>query len=265
MKKDKKKYDDVERIRKENEKKREKLISETGCEFFVTEEGKKLNPVIENQFLNNIEEFEKAYDNCRQIALYDFIGRPAYRNAADIPDDEIDSELQKMLSILNENNISLDCLCDVDDRELYRFITEEFFKHEMDDVRIKGMMHCFIYEEFHPNHRYDIENYSEEFINGILNVGDEYFDCGIIDENGFKTRLENFRNSFIGFTVNDFRVLSVDFNPEAGDAEFFLDFSAEIEKESTPLHYSGNGKVDFVFRYGYYYVSSVQLPGFKKM
>ena len=265
MNKEMKNNDDADRLRKKNEKKREKLISETGCEFHITEEGKKLDPVIENKFLNNIEEFEEAFENCKQVALYDFIGRPAFRNIAAIPEDELESELKKMFQVLNENNISLDCICDVEDSELYRFITEEFFKQEMDDVRIKDMMHCFIYEDFHPNHRYNIENDCEEFIKGIFNLEDKYFDSGIIDENGFKARLENFRSAFSGFVVNEFRVLSVDFNTETGEAEFYLDFTAVIDKESGNCQYSGKGKVEVLFRYGYWYISSVELPGLKKM
>lgn len=46
---------------------------------------------------------------------------------------------------------ALDFLCDVDDAEAYRFITEELMDEEIDDIRIEGLRHCFIYEEFHPN------------------------------------------------------------------------------------------------------------------
>ena len=265
MKKDKKNNDDAERLRKENEEKRENLIRKTGCEFFIPEEGKKLDPFIENQFLNNIEEFEEAFENCKQISIYDFIGRPEFRKLEDIPESELESELKKLYVLFNNNSISLDCLCEVDNSVLYRFITEEFFNHKMDDVRIKGMMHCFTYEEFHPNHRYDIENYCEDFITGILNLDNQYFDSGIIDENGFKTRLVNFRNAFSGFTINEFRVLSVNFDSENGTTEFYLDFIAVIDEETNCCKYSGNGKVEVIFRYDYWYISSVELHGLKKM
>jgi len=38
---------------------------------------------------------------------------------------------------------------------IYKFITEELFDHEMDDIMLPGFVHHFIYEEFHPNHEYD--------------------------------------------------------------------------------------------------------------
>ena len=56
------------------------------------------------------------------------------------------------MNILNKNSIQLDTICDVEEREIYRFVTEELFSHKMDNMRIPGMMACFIYEEFHPNH-----------------------------------------------------------------------------------------------------------------
>lgn len=266
MKNNKKDKSDEERLKRENEERREKLKKETGCDYFISEEGKTLNPAIENQFLNNIEEFDKAFENCKQVAVYDFIGRPVFRKEKDIPDKNIRLELKKIIRIMNKNSISLDTICEVDERELYRFITEELFEHKMDDVRIEGMMNCFTYEEFHPNHRYDIERYCDELIHDLLNPGDPHFEYSVIDtKSGFKERLENFRNSFSGFTVNDYRVISVDFNTKRGEVVFFLDYFAVIDKGTKPLHHSGEGKVGFVYKYGYYYASSVQLPGFKKM
>lgn len=266
MEKNKKNKADNKRLMKENNEKREKLMRDKDCDYFISEEGKKLDPSIENQFLNNIEEFDKAFENCKQISVYNFIGKPKFRKIKDIPKNEVEKELLKITGILNENNISLDYLYDVDNNEIYRFITEELFKHKIDDVRIKGMMSCFTYEEFHPNHRYDIERYCDELIHDLFDPDDPHFEYSIIDaKKGFKERLESFRNSFSGFTINDYKVISVDFNKKRGEAVFYLDFIAEIDKSTKPLHYSGEGKVGFVYKYGFYYASWVQLPGFKKM
>jgi hypothetical protein len=49
-------------------------------------------------------------------------------------------------------------------KKLYRFIAEELFFHEMNNVRVKGMVTCFIYEEFHPNAKLDIEDAYEYFL-----------------------------------------------------------------------------------------------------
>ena len=47
------------------------------------------------------------------------------------------------------------CNPNVSKKELYRFAVEELFEYEMEDIRIPGMMHGFIYDEFHPDPVYD--------------------------------------------------------------------------------------------------------------
>lgn len=37
------------------------------------------------------------------------------------------------------------------------------------------MMCCFIYEEFHPNHAYDIRNHSKDFVVSFLNKETDYY------------------------------------------------------------------------------------------
>ncbi|NJO68093.1 MAG: hypothetical protein HC830_01405 [Bacteroidetes bacterium] len=39
--------------------------------------------------------------------------------------ETLSEELDRLMNCLNDNNIVLDTLCPVDDKELYRFITEE--------------------------------------------------------------------------------------------------------------------------------------------
>jgi len=167
--------DEIENLRFENEIKKIKLSREHGAHFSESDETSNLNPRLEAEFLDYVEQFEKAYDDCKQIPVYDFIGKPKYKKAEDIPDKEIQSELEKIMLVMNKNGIYLDTLCEVDDRVLYRFITEELFLYETDDIKVAGMMCNFIYEEFHPNHEYDIRNHSIEFIESYLNKESDYY------------------------------------------------------------------------------------------
>ena len=115
-----------------------------------------LSPELESEWLDNIEQFEQLYDKAESIAVWEYIGRPEYRKTYEIEPEKIPFELQNLMNVMNEHNIALDTLCPVDDKELYRFITEELFSHEIDTIQIEGMMLCFTYEEFHPNAEYDI-------------------------------------------------------------------------------------------------------------
>ena len=59
-------------------------------------------------------------------------------------------------ALLAQKNIVVEFTKPRNARFKYRFITEELFEHEMDDVHVKGMFTHFTYEEFHPNHDYDL-------------------------------------------------------------------------------------------------------------
>ncbi|MEZ4823872.1 MAG: hypothetical protein R2942_16295 [Ignavibacteria bacterium] len=52
------------------------------------------------------------------------------------------------------------------------------FQEEITDIRIKGMRHHFIYEEFHPN-QYDIKEDVKNLLESIFKCGSDhkYFDA----------------------------------------------------------------------------------------
>ena len=144
--------DELERLSMENELKKMKMMLEHGAVFSGPSGDKTLHPLIEKEFLNSVEAFENAYQDAEQVLLYDFIECPDFIPVNDVPESQISAELERIMNILNKNGIQLDTICDVEEREIYRFVTEELFRHKMDNMRIPGMMACFIYEEFHPNH-----------------------------------------------------------------------------------------------------------------
>lgn len=148
-----------EKLKAENDLLRMKLTAEFG----MTNTESHLNDESENEWLNHIYNFEKSFADAKRVKIYDFIGKPEFRKIGELRKNEVESELDRLIGIMSENNIVLDCICDYENDVIYRFITEELFEEETDDMRIEGMNHCFIYEEFHPNHDYDLRNYTEDF------------------------------------------------------------------------------------------------------
>jgi len=147
MKNHKKNSDDeLEKLRVENELKKMKMMLEHGGMFSEPPGDKTLHPLIENEFLKSVEAFENAYQDAERVLLYDFIKCPDFIPVNDIPDSRLSAELERIMNILNKNGIQIDTICEVEEREIYRFVTEELFRHEMDNMRIPGMMNCFIYE-----------------------------------------------------------------------------------------------------------------------
>jgi hypothetical protein len=147
-----------EQLRAENEFLKMKLMLEKGATFRTVEAGEQdLPPEVENEFLNNIIEFEKQWENPTYIKVFEKIGKPAhFLPAAQVPDEDIGKAWEELSEHLNHYGITLDaCSPNVSARDLYRFTTEELFEVEMEDISIPGMIHGFIYDEFHPDPYYE--------------------------------------------------------------------------------------------------------------
>ncbi|MFH0867353.1 MAG: hypothetical protein V1904_14260 [Bacteroidota bacterium] len=254
--------DELEKLRIENEIKKMKLTLKHGADFSHSPEESKLDPLLEAQFLDNIERFENAYNNCKQIPVYDLIGKPEYKKAGVIPDDEIHTELQKIMQVMNENGIFLDTLCEVDDRVLYRFITEELFLHETDDIRVAGMAHNFIFEEFHPNHDHDIRNHSTDFIETYLNKESDFYNTFLTKEAENDNILKNFRDAFSSFSLNHFEIKTIHFDEENANVGFEINFSGTIEGSTETQNFSGEGKIELIYMYDYWCIHTVNFPSY---
>jgi hypothetical protein len=190
-----------------NEKKKEDLRQQFGMEFEGHSE--KLSPQEESEWLDYITEFERQFENATEISVRERIGNPKIRPLADIPEAELETELDQLLELLHANNIVVDFINEVDDREAYRFITEELLDEMMDDIRIPDMYSHFTYEEFHPNDEADTKQYAEEFLHAFFEHDDEELTLAIgedelkdgqghpISPEGFKTLLDGFHGTYI--------------------------------------------------------------------
>lgn len=159
-----------ERLKAENEFLKMKLMLEKGAQFGMSSD-QELPAGIENEFLKNMIEYEKQFDEHKTIKVFDKIGRPAhFKPVAEIPDDQIDNAWNELSEYLSQFSIDLSvCSPNISNRELYRFTTEELLDYEMDDMNIPGMMHGFIYDEFHPDPVYDnTRAATDDCINYIL-------------------------------------------------------------------------------------------------
>jgi hypothetical protein len=148
-----------ENLRDENEFMKMKIMLEHGGTFGTIKDSD-LPAEIENQFLKNIIEYEKQFVSDKMIKVFDKINRPShFRPVHDIPVDEIENALKELRDYMDTFGIRLDvCSPDISPSEVYRFIVEELFEHEMQDINIPGMMNCFIYDEFYPDVKFENTN-----------------------------------------------------------------------------------------------------------
>jgi len=140
-----------------------KLKAEFGAE--CTSGTENIPPDVVNEFLKSVYEFEHKFREQRPVVrIYEKIGKPYFRKADAIPELHIMDELKRIKLLLNQHQLELDVLGEYPDRQIYRFITEEFFYHEMEDLDMKGYIHHFCYEDFHPNYELEIRQRSVEFL-----------------------------------------------------------------------------------------------------
>lgn len=248
-------------IRQENEFKKMKMNLEQGA-IFPDDLSKQLPPEIEGQFLDSIMSFEKAFRNAKQISVYDKIGRPDFVPENVLNDQEVKESLEKIESILSQNGLNLDVLADYDDEErlIYKFITEELFNLEVDDVNVPGFNTNFIYEEFHQNHKYDLERDTLDFLNMFLNKKSNFYDEFHSKDATNHIELNNFRSRFKKLKLKLFEIKNIVYDEQNAKTTFNIDFFGKIKGNENKIYFSGKGLMTFEYKHGYWYVQKVILP-----
>lgn len=253
----------------ENEFLKLKLIAESGAHISANN----LPPQVENDFLKYIMEFEKAAGEKRMIKLFDKIQRPDF--PINVDDDSLPSELEKLLKHLEQHHIKVTSLCEVSDRELYRFIVEDLFEETIDDIPdIEGGYCCFIYEDFYPNHRYDIENRLEDLLRLLIKKeGDIYnwlLSSEFISVSGTKLTenqvLEHLHDFFDQYQSIEIPVFEKkELTIEESKAVQTVCLKMEMRTgEGSGLHiFEGDGNISFENTDGWWSVSGIDIPGLR--
>lgn len=163
----------------ENELLKLKMMAEFGGDFAGSEH---LPPEVEHVFLKQINKFHQLHDKAGMVRIYDFIGAPLYNHVHDLSDKEIKKELKKLLILLRKKGIVVETLSGVDDKEMYRFVTEEIFKQEIQNIRMPNWTIHMLYEEFHPSDEFDIKNQCGTALAFIFDKGFVTADFVFLDE-----------------------------------------------------------------------------------
>ncbi len=138
----------------ENQFLKMKMMLEHGAEFGSS---KDLPPSIENEFLRSVMEYEKQFQKGERVKVFDKLGKPTqFGPVNEIPDSDIEEQWIALYEYMQSRGVELSvCSPNVSARELYRFSVEELFESETDNINMPGMMTCFIYDEFHPDTKYE--------------------------------------------------------------------------------------------------------------
>lgn len=268
-------------LRLENDILRLKLQAEFGAQFDETSND--VAPEIEQRFLKQVYDFEKAWERQELVTVRNLLGNPLFKPLNKIPPVELPEIWQTVLDLYTEKGISIDFNNDYPLPVKYQFATEELPEHETMFVNMPGMMLGFIYEEFHPNYASDMEEKVRTFLQGWFEQ--DVNKCGSVLSNEFI--LDNgimfSKEKFIEKLTQLFDSIESIEDPDFFIAELSYDKQdIEEDEQSTALGYvegairwkaaKPNGEIisfagPFKFylecNYNWWTIMFFQLPGWK--
>jgi hypothetical protein len=223
-----------EKIKNEIELMKLKLEVEYGA-ITHTSETHAIPPEIELEWYNHINNYEKLCKEAGYTTVYDLIGSPSYQDYSDLLPEERNAKLQHLLDFMREKGIVLDFLDSCYSSEvLYRFITEELFLEQV--CRYNGPsgeegFRVFCYEEFHPNHDYDLFVATENLLNEVFGEKKwqteflKYTHESLIELNHKKLNVEDyskriidFKEQYPSFLFTEKKIETIQFDLEAKKA-----------------------------------------------
>lgn len=260
----------------ENELKKLNLEMEHGAKFGGSGD---LPIEVESQWLDYITAFENQSKTTTVTSLYTFLGQPEFTPFDMLQPEDVVPELDRLFDLMKANNVHLDFLTKYSVETVYRFVTEEFFLQPMSNMRIPGMIHGFIYEEFHPNHEHHLKGSVENFFNSMMNLESDfkmYFLSPImatetskepVDKKVYEKRIESFRNQYKTLKINQLEILEVevkniDDNNKFAGVVFGLDYEGVLKEEKKRVQYRGTGYLNFAYIEEYWSISRIVFRGF---
>jgi hypothetical protein len=197
------------------------------------------------------DDFDRQLEEAPSITVRKRIGNPDLRPTDDIPESEMEEELDRLLELLYANNIVIDFIHDIGDREAYRFITEELLDETMDDIRIPDMYSHFIYEEFHPNDEDDVQLWTSEFLDVFFRegteglfipIGDkELYDAGgnSITQKEFRRQIDEFHTAYPVITEYHYEIDSLQIEGDYAIVEAITSWAGLNQLEQVMVRHHG--------------------------
>lgn len=259
-----------EELKQENDFLKLKMMLERGAHISSAED---LPPELENEFLKSVAAYEDQFRSAEKVKLNETLGRPVhFRPVAEIPDENIESEWITLHDYMNEHGIDLSvCSPNVSARELYRFTTEELFQFESDNISLPGMMTCFIYDEFYPDHKYDNQRMATDSIKRFfekLDLFDFHFAKKIRLNNIYDLSFEKLSEIVKAFKAGYKKISKIQIDPTGCDIDRDYcavkgNYSAIFKTDRIANVKNGEWLVELSFEkeYEIWRIDSIQLEG----
>lgn len=217
--------DPEENLRMQNDFLKMKMMAESGAVFGG---GEGLSPEMENQFLNNILEFEKKHAASSAKKIKDILGNPTFETQEKLDDRTFEQAYKKLNVLLKKHSIQIDFSRERSDRFKYNFIINELLEHDTPFFAVQGMISHFSYEEFYPDHEMDIRETTHQFLDDFLErkldpktyyIEDQIAepDGNIINREDYMKRFEAMYEATQTFANYSFEIENIDFELHEGE------------------------------------------------
>lgn len=247
-------------IRQENAFKKMKMNLELGT-VFPDELSKNLPPEIEGAFLDSIINFEKAFRNSERITIHQKLKNPHFIPENVLNDAEIDIEIEKVIDLLAQHNIRFETLAQdqYDNREIYKFLTEDFLEQHVDDINVPNMISFFTYEDFRPNHKYTLEKDANDFIESFFEKDIKALDLITFDKKVVGKKILAIKKQFTQLELIELHQKHLEFTAKQATIIFDITFEG-YTSSSQKFNFSGDLIINYKFDAGYWYIADAKFP-----
>lgn len=251
--------DPEEDLKMDNKIKRLELEMKGAVFMEHNPEGILLPPEVEAQMLDQILAFEKVKNEAKEIEIFKFLGNPKIKSIEQLSSEEIILEKDRLLRLMSKKGIFLTSIEDIDDKVMYKFITEEFFYKKTLDFPIKGMVRHFVYEEFYPNEHL-IAKKTVEFLIHSYFQEDDNKSLAILCRDEALDYLAEFKNLYGRFTLKNYNLLESSIKKIKGNIKIQIDFEAHLENSLKTHNYSGEIDIEIRRKKGFWQISKLRFP-----
>ena len=257
-----------------NEQKRRSLEERFGarCSFDDAD----VPPEVIGEWLDYIEEFETRYKGAEKTTVRAFIGSPVFPPRTSLPPSGLSRELFRLFALLSSNSIEVHFEKPLTAGEQYRFLTEELLDQEIDDIRIPGMTHNFLYGEIHADEDAGAVAVARHFLEAFF--GRDAGACArAAAENGFTDSsgttlsraglaraVEQFAAGFAALTLSDIEEISCPVEGDRATATFRIAWDGWEAPAMKPLSRSGTAVLRMRMSASGWHVTGAQVPGWTR-
>ena len=247
--------------KKNNELNKNKEEQQFEADFFLPDNNSELTPELEEKYLSFIQECEKESKKAECKTVHEIIGGVFFVKEDAIPNNKIGEALDQVMNTLNKSNICVESIHEVEERDLYKFITEELLKYKIYAIQGEGMFWHFVYEDFHPNHEFDIARNCKDFIISFLDTKDNTYKNYLTFESEYNKNLFSFKNSFDSFELAHMAIENISYDEALALVEYSAEIYGKFDDTCEAQLFTGKGSVALVYEDDFWYIYWVKFPG----